>query len=265
LGVALGVIVGAYLGQSNLALPWLLTSIIYFLLSLVFIILFKKYSEENNMPVKKSMFRLASEGIKLGLSNKGIMSISLLSAFLALSMQSLNMYWSIYLKDEHFLEIKYMGYIFVAIVAFNYTGSQLAGRWQKRFSNSKAIVFPLLITALSILLACLVSSFNSFLGFFLLHEMGRGIFKPLSRAYINRLIDDKYRSTILSLDSMIVKIGAGLGLLSSGIIANSYSIVVSWLASAVFLIIIVLYYLLKNPLQKGVFLCYSNYSIILFA
>ncbi len=258
LGIALGVVVGAYLGQTNLATPWLMTAIFSFILSLVFIILFSKYKEDRVVIERVNMFKLASKGVKLGMKSKGIMSISLLAAALALTIQALNMYWSIFLKEEHFLEIKYMGYVFLAIVSFNYLGTQLANRWQKKLKNpAKSIILSLFLTSLSILLCCLFSGLNSFLLFFLLHEIGRGIFKPLSRTYLNNLIDDKYRSTILSLESMIVKIGAGLGLLLSGLLANSYGIVISWLLSAIVLIIVVLYYLITNPLQKGVFYCYN--------
>lgn len=152
LGVAIGALLGAYLGQVNLALPWLMTSIFYFLLTVVFLILFRSYKEDSFYFKRESALKMAKEGIRIGLGNKGLIGISILSAILALSMQSLNMFWSLHLKKEYFFELKYMGYVFLVIVLFSYLGSQLSPIWQKKFKSlPKAIIFSLLITIYDIL------------------------------------------------------------------------------------------------------------------
>jgi len=70
---------------------------------------------------------------------------------------------------------------------------------------------------------------------FLIHEGGRGMFKPLKQAYLNKRIESDKRATVLSFDSMISRGGAFVGLLLSGYLAENYSISLSWLTSGIIL------------------------------
>jgi MFS family permease len=82
---------------------------------------------------------------------------------------------------------------------------------------------------------------------FLAHEFGRGMFKPLAFAYLNRRIPSDKRATIMSFQSMIEKLGAFVGLLVSGYLAKKYSISLSWLVSGIVLALSVVVFLkLKN-------------------
>jgi MFS family permease len=241
IGVLVGAIIGSFAGQINLSLPWLLSSIAFALLSILALFLFREdyfQKPERNGPNYLTILKEAKKSINYGVKNHRIMLLSLFSASLSFVIQPLNMYWQIVFKNDFGLEVKFMGFIFAGIVILTFLGSQLSGLWLKIFKEQKrAIFFSQVITFIGIMACLLTMNLNYFLTFFLLHEVGRGLFKPLIRTYINNNIDNKNRATVLSLESMITKLGAGLGLISSGIIANHFGIRVSWLASAIVLIV----------------------------
>jgi predicted MFS family arabinose efflux permease len=150
------------------------------------------------------------------------------------------MYWPIIFNDYFSVDVEFMGFIFSGITIFIFLGSQFSGFWQKLFCCEKrAMIFSQLITSLALIGCFAFAKLPFFLSFFLIHEFGRGLLKPLLKAYINNNIDNDNRATLLSLESMIARAGAGLGLIFSGLIADSFGIMFSWLVSAIILFIII--------------------------
>jgi MFS family permease len=81
----------------------------------------------------------------------------------------------------------------------------------------------------------------------MLHEFGRGIFSPLKQSYVNNRLPSEQRATLLSLESMLVKFGALIGLIISGLLAQNFSIRWTWLFSGLFLTIgVILFTWTKN-------------------
>ena len=108
------------------------------------------------------------------------------------------------------------------------------------------MVIPQLFTAITIIACSLYTSYLPVLGTFLAHELGRGFFAPLQQNYINNRLESETRATLLSLDSMFTKLGALLGLLISGLIADNFSIQAAWLFSGAFLAITVIIFIIKT-------------------
>jgi MFS family permease len=242
-GILAGAIIGSFAGQVDLSWPWLMSSIAF-----VFLAIFSTYSFREDYfqrPNKReisllALKRLAQGSISYGLKNKRIILAALFSASLAFIVQPLNMYWTIVFNDHFAVDVKFMGFIFSGITIFVFLGSQFSVFWQKIFQcEKKAMIFSQLITSLALISCLAFTKLPFFLSFFLIHEFGRGLLKPLIKAYVNNNIDNDNRATVLSLESMIVKAGAGLGLIFSGLIADSFGILVSWLISAAILFIAV--------------------------
>ena len=72
---------------------------------------------------------------------------------------------------------------------------------------------------------------------FLLHEFGRGLYRPLKDAYLNANIASKERATLLSLEAMSFHIGGAVGLVVSGAVANTFGIVAAWVMSGSLLVL----------------------------
>lgn len=249
-GVLIGVIIGSYVGGFNLALPWALSALAFALLALLTKFLFN----ETKLPRPKekglqflAIRQIVQDSISYGLKNKRLMLMVSFAAILAFSFQAVNMYWPIVFKNNFSLPIKYMGLIFAGIVLSTYGASQFSKWWQKRVGcEKKAIFFSQIFTLLGLIGCYFFHDLSWFIVSFLLHEGGRGLFSPLYRSYVNKSIDDKNRATILSFESMIVKGGAGLGLIASGFLADSIGILNTWLIASLILALGIICFWFKN-------------------
>ncbi|HPT08588.1 MAG TPA: MFS transporter [bacterium] len=192
--------------------------------------------------------KIISESLSYGFKNNKLMSIILFLGFTSFVFQPLNMYWPLILKDNFSFPENNMGIIFALITAFSYAGVQFSKFFQKKFKELKiAIILSQVITFIGIFGSCFFFKLPLFLSFFLLHEFGRGIREPLARAYLNDCINNKNRATVLSLQSMVVHLGSGFGLIISGIIAKNSGELNSWLVSAIILFfIIIIFWWKKN-------------------
>ncbi len=254
LGVIIGVITGSFIGQINLAWPWLLSSIFFMILAVVTIFIFREdyfvkpeKTKFSFTPIKKIIY----DSFRYGLKNRNLMSMIIFSAIIAFIIQAVNMYWPIVFQQDFSVPTKFMGVIFALIVIFSYGGAQLSDFWQRKIGCHKnAIFFSQIITVLGIFFCVFSFKLPIFLVFFLVHEFGRGLVSPLKRAYVNNHIQDKNRSTILSFESMVVKGGAALGLLFGGLIANSFSIMTSWLFSSIILLMTIFIFWFNNREKK---------------
>jgi len=232
----IGGLSGAYVGKTNLAMPWLICS-----LGLLFtFFLSQKLLREEYFVVKKlNGFRektshfnsLVKDSVNYGFRNKNIFWLICLSAGLTLGVQPFNMFWTLKLK-QHF-DQGVLGWMWVFISLMIMLGSFSGQKLSTKITKQKYVLFiELLVTATSFL-ACVV--FFNHVGWLILfcglQESGRGGFDPIKRAYFNKRIPSDKRATIISFDSMIQHLGAFVGLLIGGWIANKFSIRASWVFS----------------------------------
>lgn len=76
-----------------------------------------------------------------------------------------------------------------------------------------------------------------FIAVFVLYSVLLGVSETPASSILHQCVEDKQRSTMLSLKSLIQQLGAALGLVLVGAIAEAYSTPIAWSIGAVFLII----------------------------
>jgi len=248
-GLMVGSFVGSWFGNIDLAWPWIFSAIGMMSLGLYVLC---KLREDYFRPQPfawslKPIQKIAGESIQYGWKHKGIMYIIAFSSILLLSFQSFNMQWPIIFTD-YGLSINQLGWLFNGIALATYLGNLLATRIGRAVGNEKrTLIISQVITAVGMILTAVLSGFNSVLIWFLVHEVGRGTFRPLKQAYLNRRIDSDKRATVLSFDAMINQLGCALGLILSGWLADAWSIKTAWLVSAIIVAVsIPVFYRLKN-------------------
>lgn len=235
-------LIGGYLGEIDLSLPWLISAISVFSTGIFAWFFLKEHEVEKGgltlslAPIKK----IIADSVSFGYRNKSVWFISLFGMSLAICVQALNMQWPFVFRENYGFSTKDLGWLFVFISLSVMLGGKLSkifSRWIKK--EKDALVLSQLITALSIIGASLMGGVIPVMGLFLLHEVGRGMLVPLKQAYLNKRIPSKQRATILSFDSMILKLGSFVGLGVSGYLAKGYGISVTWFVSGCLLAIIV--------------------------
>lgn len=249
LGTMIGSLSGAFLGEYSLAWPWLASAISMLIISLyIHQVLPKNGVKDKHLRCDlKAIKDVATTSVKYGYRHRSIFYLIGFGACLALSFQAFNMQWPIVFSG-YGLSVVQLGYIFNGIALTNFLGGQLAPRFLRLIGQEKrALIWSQAITALGMTIASLMLGYYPVLSGFMLHEIGRGILRPLKQAYLNRRIPSEQRATVLSFDSMISQLGAGLGLIISGLIADKFSISSAWLVSSLLVVAsVILFSFLKN-------------------
>lgn len=84
---------------------------------------------------------------------------------------------------------------------------------------------------------------GNFLGFvtvFVLYSVLLGVSETPASSILHRCVDDRQRSTMLSLRSLVQQLGAALGLVLAATVAEIYATPIAWIVGAVFLFIAVI-------------------------
>ncbi|AXI48959.1 MFS transporter [Sulfitobacter sp. SK012] len=110
--------------------------------------------------------------------------------------------------------------------------------FKRRHAMTLAATFACL-AGVQITLA-LQGSIIGFVTVFVLYSVILGVSETPASSILHRCVEDRQRSTMLSLRSLIQQLGAALGLVLGGIVAEIYSTPIAWIVGAVFLFIAVI-------------------------
>lgn len=252
IGIMSGCLFGSWLGNFDLSWPWLATAFFMFLAGIFSLVFIKEnYIRDNTLKANGGLNAEITAAWHYGLRNKDLVYVMSFGAVVAASVQALNMQWTLVFKESYHFNSSYLGYLFVFMSLAVAAGSKLSKYFKSWFKNERLrLIIPQLLTALAIVITSQVSGVYLVTGFFLMHELGRGLFAPIKQNYVNNLIVSAQRATLLSLESMFTKLGCLVGLIISGLIANSFGINNTWLGSGVFLLIgVIIFFLMARKMR----------------
>ena len=256
IGTIIGCLIGAKLGGINLGLPWLYSALFMFITGiLAWLFINENYSHKMIEVRQSGLKKQINEAWHHGLKNKELLYVMGFGSLIAFSVQAINMQWTLLFQDVYHFSSLQLGYLFVGISL----AIALGGRFSKKLTvwikNEKlALVVPQLMTAMAIIICSRVGGLLFATSAFLFHELGRGMFSPVKQSYLNNFLQSEKRATLLSLESMFVKLGAFIGLIASGFIAETFSIKFTWLLSGICLAIGVIIFIAttKKPITTKV-------------
>lgn len=110
--------------------------------------------------------------------------------------------------------------------------------FKRRHAMTLAATFACL-ASVQIALA-LQGSITGFVTVFVLYSVILGVSETPASSILHRCVEDRQRSTMLSLRSLIQQLGAALGLVLAGAVAEIYSTPIAWIFGAMFLLIAVI-------------------------
>lgn len=174
-------------------------------------------------------------------------ALSLLLAALAFFLMATNpveVIWPTYAKPM--LEEGYAN-TFIGVLTAAYFFSIAFGAWlsprisrifRRRHAITLAAAFACL-AGIQVTLA-LQGSVPGFVTVFILYSVLLGVSETPASSILHRCVEDRQRSTMLSLRSLTQQLGAALGLILAGAIAEVSSTPTAWIVGAVFLVIAVI-------------------------
>jgi MFS transporter, DHA3 family, tetracycline resistance protein len=250
---AVAAIIGSYLGAYWSRLPWFIEGGIGIVVGIVaHYVLTEEYFVRTKIHWKdglRKMLTTAKSSMHYTRTEKVVRFILVINLIQIFTIQGFNMYWQPFFEHLGLTKI-YFGWIFAGIQGMLVIGALILSRMNVGENEKKILIYSQIVTAGIILLAVISPNWQLALMFFLLHEVMRGMWKPLKTSYLHKRIPSHERATIDSFSQIAPHIGGTFGLLVSGLIAQYGSISATWIFSSVILIGSALL-LLKNGKTAG--------------
>lgn len=116
-------------------------------------------------------------------------------------------------------------------------GATLSPYFNRLFKRQHALTLAAAFAALALVQILLArqDGITGFIAIFILYSVVLGISETPASSILHRCVPDHQRSTMLSLKSLIQQLGAALGLILVGAIADLYSTPTAWMVAAIFL------------------------------
>lgn len=250
MGMIFGSLSGAYIADIDIALPWLASSLFCGILAVICLL---KMKEDYELDRKRKIGELKNvivNGIKFSIRKKDILYVVLFTSIIFCASKSLDIQWNIVFRHDFHLDIKYLGWIFAGFSIFMIIGAQISMYLMRRIEvDRRLIAISQTLTAAGTIMASLMMGLFHVAGGLFIQEIGRGAMGPLEQLYLNKegRIPSSMRATILSFNSMMLGVGGAIGFITSGYIANLYSISFAWMVSGTLMVLsIVIFMSLKN-------------------
>ncbi|AEC52014.1 putative protein major facilitator transporter [Pyrococcus sp. NA2] len=206
--------------------------------------------EENHDNEKRSILCVMSNALRASIQEKSIRYLLLADAVLSFALIYYVYSWQLLFTEDLKMPTKMLGILYILGVLGSLFGNFLSG-----FLLKKTEIFKASILSQSLIIVSFIGFAAShlylpaFLSLFM-YNVGLGVYGPLFSVWLNEIIPDDARSSVLSLNSSLASIVAAIGSSFSGFIAAGHGIRLGFLIMILPLITtITLFYLSSKTLK----------------
>ncbi|TSD02593.1 MAG: Uncharacterized protein Athens071416_610 [Parcubacteria group bacterium Athens0714_16] len=232
----LAVSIGGFVSAIDLRIPLYLTAVFLIFASILVISTKIKASGKDN---GANIFSLGIEGLKYSINNKQLLNIMVVYSLIGAFFFSFKwLYNPLFLSLD--LDVAYWGVLIGVATLLIAIGVKFYEKFSKLNIFSATLV--LLIAVLSIGATNIIAI--SLIGMFAAHFM-RGYFETKLMVDINSMIGKSVRSSVLSLNSLIIRAGATIFMFAGGIILEKFSMMALMSVSVAIFLLVGTYPLIK--------------------
>lgn len=234
LGAAIvGGLLGSFIGAKNLSLTWLVSSMLFLVWTvLAFWGLREEYFQRQSFSFRegfRALKRTTRSSVEFGVRHKTVRFILLIGALQYLCLMPGNMQWQPWF-GQFFHSVSSNGWLWVGMSLMVLFGSSMAkAALARRIGEAQALLYTQVLLGVSLAGTAMFRALPSSLAVFMLHEFGRGLFKPIKDAYLNDQLPSSERATVVSFEAIAHHLGGGVGLLASGWAAVALGIPATWM------------------------------------
>src|SRR5262245_16494746 len=232
-------LLGGYLAQRDMMLPWLAGAASFALTGTVAAVCMSEVRPAGDTRIMShhSLVQTARDGLSAVRDIPVLRLLCLLTLGLAFaSLPAQHVSWP-RLQSLSGEGVWLMGWIWALLNLASLFGSALLPRLLGR-RRGILLGIVTLWRGLMLGVAAVATTFLPTLGGLLLVEVGSGLSEPLLQAWVNEHIAPERRATVLSVRSMCLTLGQGTGLLCLGRVARDAGIPTAWLMSALSVMLI---------------------------
>ncbi|MES3005530.1 MAG: MFS transporter [Patescibacteria group bacterium] len=234
-----GAVTGGYFLSLDSRLPWFVCSAIS-CIGLLFCLIYMKedYFRRKKVSLRRS-YKMMCLTIRISIryvkKSRVVRFIILSSIFQVFAVQAPNMQW-VPRFEETIGGTAMLGIAMASFALMNALGSFLAKRVLKATRDEeRMIMWCQVMIGAFIIGSALVPGPLGFV-LFLLHQIPRGMFFPVKDAYFQDHISSRERATMSSFESIVPNMGGVVALFSTGFMAESHGIPMTWTVSGSILV-----------------------------
>jgi MFS family permease len=239
LNFMLGALIGGYVANRDIAMPWLLGCAGYAIAAMVG---FAALSGESKAPstiaivsALREVPRRLADGIRSGVSSREILLLSIASAIMAGLWMPIAVEWPAYFESAIGSGIWVVGWIFATLMIGRIAGAQLVIRFGPEQKHRGRI---LIISAAGLATTMMVAAMNAprtivVLACLFVFNLFSGISQPLLQAWFNELVEARNRALMLSFQTSFVTLGSAICLIGNGLIVEKWGLMAGWCALGV--------------------------------
>lgn len=162
-------------------------------------------------------------------------------AFFLMASNPVEVLWPTHAKPM--LEAGYANSIIGVVTATYFfsiaLGASLSSHINRMFKRRHAVTLAVTFAVMAVVQIALALQGNiaGFVAVFILYSIVLGVSETPASSILHNHVEDNQRSTMLSLRSLTQQLGAALGLILAGAVAEIYSTPTAWIVGAVFLVV----------------------------
>lgn len=236
-----GAVLGPFLLNISAGLPWITGGVIHLVVAVLAICWMKEeYFTRGELSFRdglRKMKRVIRESMQYARSESSFRFVVLLGVAQLIAIKSPDMQWQPFFSQA-FGTHAVLGILWIGITIATIAGSWFApGFLTRMYENERRSLAAANIGIGAGMVATMLLNLPFGLAAFLLHEMARGLWKPLKDSYLQDTMPDDERATIVSFESTFAHhLGGLLGLFLGGLLVQRTSIPTTWTVAGVVLI-----------------------------
>ena len=238
LGFMGAAVIGAYVADVNIALPWILGTVGY--LSCAFLgARLMDESERHGKVALRGMLthvrKRVEDGLRQGLASKALLMLSVANGIFFAAWAPYWLQWPQYVNDNYHRGIWVVGWVFALFTIARMIGAEAIIYFQSGEAARGRRLCQLIVVVAVMLFGAGVAGNRVTLVLVVLTTMNicTGAMQPLMQSWLNEQIVGDERATLLSFNSTFATAGGSVGLLASGAIADAHGIPAAWQFSAI--------------------------------
>lgn len=230
---------GGYLGQRDIALPWLVAAASFALTGMVAAAIMREHAIVSPAGARRdrSLVRTMRDGLATVRRTPVLLLLCVLTLAAAFATMPVYMTWQPRMQALTGEGAWLMGCIWALVNVAAIAGSALIPRLLGQYHREYVLAGATLLRGSMLAVAAVVTAFVPALMGVLMMEIGFGLSEPLLQAWMNEHIEPAQRATVLSVRAMCFTLGGGAGLVCIGLVARDLGIPTAWAISAMILLL----------------------------
>ncbi|MEI8347033.1 MAG: MFS transporter [Pseudomonadota bacterium] len=258
LALIAGGLLGALSGEISLKLPWFFCALFFTVFLLVVLQVMPADSGKGKMR-KKMLLSQSLSNYRLVTQDAPLLLLIISSFMATFAMAPIQLFWLPSIKHSMSASISFLGFLWVGIASCNFLGASLIPRYLRFFKNKiDGLALSMFISFFFLILMILTIHHPLTILFYFLFELGSPLFSSVRDDLINQQIKGEERVTILSLQSLMAKLGTCSGLFLFGQMGpkigqqNSWYFFALFFLGNIFVYWMIQFLMMKTPIKRKV-------------